>query len=64
MDLYKSGQLEESICLAKETLRRSAENLADMLEHEENIGEGYERLLNGEEADEDTEMEGTVHSSR
>ena len=58
VDLYKSGQLEESICLAKETLGRSAENLADMMEHDENVGEGYERLTNGDDGDEDTELEG------
>ena len=58
VDLYKSGQLEESLCLAKETLGRSAENLADMMEHDENVGEGYERLTNGDDGDEDTELEG------
>ena len=60
VDLYKSGQLEESICLAKETLGRSAENLADMMEHGENVGEGYERLTNGDDGDEDTELEGKL----
>ena len=58
VDLYQSGQLEQSLCLAKESLRRSADNLGDMLDREENMEEGYERLTNGEEADDDTEMEG------
>ena len=57
VDLYKSGQLEQSLCLAKESLRRSADNLTDMLEHEENSGEGYERLINGDDGEEDTERE-------
>ena len=57
VDLYKSGKLEQSLCLAKESLRRSADNLTDMLEHGENGVEGYERLINGEDGDDDTERE-------
>ena len=57
VDLYKSGQLEQSLSLAKESLRRSADNLTDMLEHGENMGEGYERLINGDDGEDDTERE-------
>lgn len=46
VDLYNSGRLEESICLAKESLKRSTENL---------LVEGYDRL---EDAEDDTEVEG------
>ena len=46
VDLYNSGRLEESLCLAKESLKRSTENL---------IEDGYNRL---DDADEDTEVEG------
>lgn len=41
VDLYTSGRLEESISLAKESLRHSREN-----------------LMQAQEADEDTEVEG------
>lgn len=44
--MYNSGRLEESICLAKESLKRSTENL---------LVEGYDRL---EDAEDDTEVEG------
>lgn len=48
VDLYNSGRLEESLCLAKESLKRSTENL---------LNDGYDRL---EEADDDTEVEGEL----
>ncbi|XP_052241674.1 protein-methionine sulfoxide oxidase mical3b-like isoform X3 [Dreissena polymorpha] len=52
VDLYKSGKLEESLCLAKESLKRSTENLLDDGGAE---GEdGYTRIQEGEE---DTEVE-------
>lgn len=63
VDLYKSGQLEQSLSLAKETLKRSVDNLGEMLDREENMELGYERLTNGEEADEDTEMEDSEYET-
>lgn len=35
VDLYNSGRLEESICLAKESLRHSRENLLEREDVEE-----------------------------
>ncbi|KAL3883915.1 hypothetical protein ACJMK2_030141 [Sinanodonta woodiana] len=53
VDLFNEGHLEESICLMKESLRRSQDNLMDFHKHVKD--NGYEEMTNGEPEEEDTE---------
>ncbi|KAK3597319.1 hypothetical protein CHS0354_010956 [Potamilus streckersoni] len=49
VDLFNEGHLEESICLMKESLRRSQDNLLDFHKHVKD--NGYEGITNGGEED-------------